>query len=596
MGPIFRVYLNNQFLENEPKGLIETELTIKRDETLKGVFFDFTSELVFWGDGYQILKNIRDNQEGCAQVPCNIEFRCAETRGWEVLYQAVIPLGSKDVEWDDYNCEVMTRLENADLSNLLRSYGDVVVKLNTPTTIDNNTVLAPITQNLTEFSGDFSGGALTDPVPSYLFTDALQQTLSYLSNNAIDLVADPIYSTLFLAQVLEFDFIDPLTAGDTLILTFTNYYNQEYEINFVAPVGSSGFIITEFLTRALHMENAASGGRTNYLEKAQHFDDVNVVITNYAPWKSWSISVNGGAKDATITETQAFQYGLKNLAITTSTSIQEQTSPTYVTLNELMAHASQMHNMGFVMTRTGSGFNFNLTYLPDLLDDNSTGILLNQVKDQKTKTTGEYNLNSYTTAAGHADAFFQPFTWNARNCYGENSKSEAEHFSTQEFFDLINTAKSQDDAIYYAFLEEGDYTRNASYPVRFGSVNPGPNPALTGYTYYNMPYAMPFLIKRNEIYFANNDPYGDIPVAEADTFATCSNCPTATITNENTVIIKNVTNFEYPLRYSQVRTLIDNSLLFVSFTDGKTATKKGFIQELVIPFKNFISSFKLYTD
>lgn len=594
MQPLFRVYLNGVYINDEPKGLIDTELTIKRDEDLKGVFFSFTSELTFYGDGYAALRDIRDSAEGCAQVPCNIEYKCSETRGYEVLYEAIIPLGSTDVEWDDYNCQVTTRLENADFSNLLQSYGDLPIRINSPRTINNADTLASITENTTRFIVDFSGGLISPGVPTYLFTDALQQVLSYLSDNSITLVADPVYSTLFTPQVLQFVFTDPPAVGDSMVLTFTNFYNQEYTVAFTAPSGSAAFIIDEFMTRLLHFENIASGGRTNYLEKANKIDFPGNTVTNYAPWKTWSISVNGGAKLASVTETQSYQYGLKNLAITTNTQIQEQQAEVYVTLNDLLMHASQMNNMGFQLVKSGSGYNFNLTFLPDLLDDNSTGIILNQIKDQKVKTTGDFNVNSLTTAPGEADAIFQPFAWHAQNCYGDNAKIEGGNYSSQEFFTEINATKGQDDTLFFVFLMEGDYTQVEPYMLSYAIINPGIGP--TNQTHYNMPYAMPFLIKRNEIFFADNTPFSDIRIALPDPISTCTNCPTATITNENAVIIKFVTTFQYPLTYSQVRNMIDNALQYINFTDGRNATKKGFIKEATIPFKNFIASFELYTD
>lgn len=595
MDSLLRVFLNGNFLANEPLGLPETELSIVRDEKLKGIFFSYTTELTFWGDGYDALRLIRDTDAGCAQVPCNIEFKCAETSGYEVLYEAVIPLGSEDVEWDEYNCTVKCRLENADFSNLLKTFGDVVIKINNPQTINNSDSLASITENLTQFFFDKTGGSVVNDVPNYLFTDVLQQALSFLSNNRITLIADPIYSTLYTPQILHFDFIDPLTVGDSIVCTFTNWYNQNYTVTFTAPLGSSGFIIDEFLVRLAHFIDTSTTGRTNAFEKANEIDQLGRDVVNYAPWSAFSISVNAGAKNATLLQTQAYQYGLKNLAVTTSTLLQGQTADVYVTLNDILTHATQLHNMGFRFSKNVSGnYDFNLTYLPDLLDNTATGVNLPEVAALKSQTSGTFNLVSLTTPQGQADTIFQPFTWYSENCYGETLKLEASGFSTQEFFDLSGSNKAQDDKLFYVFLLDGDYANVERFKTKFALLNPATG--LSGFVHYNMPYAMPLIIKRNEIFFANKNPYGDIRLSAFDPVSTCPNCPEATITNENTIILKNIMSFDYPLSYTQVRAIIDNALQFVSFSDGRNVTKNGFVKEVTIPFKNFISSFELYTN
>jgi hypothetical protein len=596
MGPLFRIYMGGVYLSDEPKNLTETELTIARDEKQKGVVISFTSEVTFYGDGYVQLRSIRDAGSGCAQVPVNIEFHCAETRGWEVLYSGVIPLGSEDVEWDDYNCTVTTRIENADFSTLLENYADNRVIINTDFCADGNTSLAPITKNATDFFASFSGVFTGIPVGTFLFTDVLQQALSYISNNQITLVPDPLYSTLYLAQILDLDFIDPLAPGDIITLEFTNYYGQNYTVTHTCTGVSD---IAAFARQCLHFGDSSVSpdlDRTNFFEKASSADltlGPDITLINFLPWDNITFEVNGGAKDTSITESQSFQYGLKNLGITSSTVLQQQKADISYSLNQLLNHATELHNMGWQITINPSGgYFFNLTHLPDMLVNTSNAVALPQVSGLITKTSGTYNVNSLTTPKGDADNIFKSFTWNSVNCYGENKKLESEKCSTQEFFDLFTSTQVQDDELYYVFLKDGDYTEAEGFRVIVSSTVF----AAADQFHYNIPYMMALVAKQSQIYAADNDLFGSVPLSPFDLDSTCPNCPTARIENTNTVFLRNVTTFQHPVSYSQVRNLLDNALQYVNFSDGRNVAKKGFIKQVKIPFKTFLASFDLYTD
>lgn len=599
MDSLFRVYLSGTFLADEPFGLNETELTITRDELLKGVFFSFTSELVFWGDGYAALKVIRDTQAGCSQVPCNIEYKCAETGGYEVLFEGIIPLGSEDVEWDDYNCKVTSKIENADFSNFLKLYGDYEFIVNRDRCIDNSTSLAQITTNETEFFGAFNGTLNGVGVKTYLFTDVLNQILEYLSNNTMSLNPDPLYSTLYVPQRLTLGFIDPIVNGDTIEITWTNYYGQDYSMTHTAITGIQATDISIAIGKCMHVADANKTpltiNRTNFFEKAGTSTDFATDITNYIPWSAFTLSVNGGAKAATIVESQAFQYGLQNLAVLDSALIQQQEGALYITLNKLLLHASQMNNMGFRIVKTGLTYQFNLTFLPDLLDNTNTDIVLPQIKAITSKSSKQYDAQSITTPEGITDNIFKPFTWDSNTCYSKPLKVEEDRFSTQDFFDIIGATQVQDNELYWVFLKDGDYTEVERFTVHLIN-DTSPIPSLAIQTHYNIPYIMPLIAKAYQINVSTNNLTGQIPLDPLDVWATCTNCPEARILNTNTLTLNNVYKFDYPLSFTQVQTLIDNNLQFITFKDGRNISKQGFIQEVTIPFKNFICSFTVYAD
>lgn len=589
MESLLRVYLNGIFIEDEPLNLPDLELSLVRDETLKGVFFSFSSEVIFRGDGYALLKAIRDSSMGCAQPTCNVEYKCAETNGWEVLYEGIIPLGSDEVEWDDYNCTVTTKIESADFSKFLEDYGDYVVQINAENGLDNATAITPITTNLTELFPAFNGTYSGNPIKTYLFTDVLSFVLRFLTNNEITLNADPRYLQLYNAQQITLN-VAAIAPGDVMTLSFTNYYGQDYEVTHTSTTTSVLSEIEALLRASLHAVDATgvTTNRGDQMEKVSHHNGVTAI--NYLPWSVWEFAVNGNPESAI--ETTPFQYGLKNLAVTNSTLIQEQDGTLYITLNELMIHASEMHNMGFRLVKTGSGYSFTLRTIDSMLDPTDTTVNLPQVSAITSKSSGEFNAKTITSPKGIADSIFKPASWNTANCYGDSIKVEGDRFSSQEFFDIQNATQVQDDAIFWLFLKDGDYTLAEKFPVsRVNNLG-----ASDTIYHYNAPYFGPLIAKQYEVNAANRNLMGQVPLSAFDVFSTCTNCPEARILNENTKLLLYVYSFQYQLSYSQVRALIDNALQFLTFSDGRTFTKAGFIKEVKIPFKSFIASFELYSD
>lgn len=349
MNSRYKVYLAGELIQDEPIGLLDAELKIVRDETLNGVLFQYTTDLSFYGDGYDKLKAIANANRGCAQVDCLIQIECAPGEGFQNFFEGIIPLGSDQVDWDDYYCIVTSKVENADFSNFLKTYGDYKVRIAPTRTppltelcIDNTTPLASITENVTDFFNGFDGTYDELDRKTYLFSDALQQVLSFLSNNNITLSMDGMYNDLFRPQELEVIF--PVhTTGDVLRFTFTNYYNQEYIIDYTITGSSDEAALA---TTLLHLTDPAGINidRNNYFEKASFAQEnpaigIQVLIRNYLPWLSYSIVNLTTGIPGLINESQSFQYGLKNLAITSKTLLQEQEAFMYVTLNQLMKQA-----------------------------------------------------------------------------------------------------------------------------------------------------------------------------------------------------------------------------------------------------------------
>lgn len=605
----FKVYLDGNLIVNEPLELTDAELTIERDEDLKGVFFSYSSKLTFYGDGYDYLKAVADADDDCAQVTCRIDYRCATDQSFETLFEGVIPVGDEDVEWNLYECQVKTSIKAADFSDFLNRYGDYkfqvqpTIGTNTAKCIDGTTALTTISANSTDYFAGFLGALTSTGRTTYKFTDVLQQVLSYLSNNGIALDLDPLYTTLYQRQELLITFVDPLIAGDIIDVTFTNYFGQQYTVSQTVVPGSIQTSVDNLLGKLLHFVDSTLTnpyeGRTNYFEKASAvtLGGANTIF-NHLPWRSYSISVNGGAKNATLTETQAFQYGLKNLGITNTTLLRGQKADMYVSLNELMDHIAQFHNCGFRMVKTGGSYTFQIRKLESLLDDTSTSVNLNKVPNITFTTSGAYSLTNLTTPDGKADNVFKPITYNTSYCFGDNDTVEGKNYSSQEFFDILNATAEQkmDDELFFVFLKDGDYTEAAQYVFKVAQQNATLAVSSADYFHYNAPYLGALIAARYNINAGIKTFTGNVVRSPFEPFANCTGCPVASIQNTNTKNLKRIYTFDHPLTYSQVRDLITSQLNYIGINDNKGFFRLGFVKKVLVKFKSFVCSFECYAE
>lgn len=603
MTPRYKVYLDNKLLNDEPIGLLDARLNIVRDEDLKGIFFQYTSELSFYGDGYEILHDARTSGDGCAQVACVIKIECAPGDGYQDFFEGTIPIGSEDVEWDNYYYIVTTKIENKDFSNFLKAYGDYKVRI-TPLSdelcLDNTTPLMAITEYSTDFFNGFDGIYDEPARKTYLLSDALQQILSFLSNNDITLNMDGLYSTLFRPQQLEVTW-PPYITGDILELTFTNYYNQEYTVSYQITGGSDvAFFNIRLLHQLIPNPSGTTTDRNNYLEKASNVEDnpfpgIQSRITNYLPWKSYNIVNTTTALPGLINESQAFQYGLKNLGITSKTLLQEQDSYMYVSLNDIMRHITQMSNMGYRMVKSGTGYSFNVRTVDSLISNNEA-IQLDKVPNITFKASGQYALTSLTSPSGAADGIFKKISYSTGYCYGEMYSVDGHNFSTQQFFDVFNADPVQDDELMFFFYVDGDYSKAEKFETSMGEVISSSSASKAIRYHYNLQYHHALVATRYFINAGQKDYYTSIQKSPSDNvFTTCNICPQATLSNTSTVNLQGLYTFDFPISVSQARDLINNSLNYVNFKNG-SFQRRGFIQEVEIPFRDLIATFDLYGE
>lgn len=146
----FRFTLNhsiegNYVLSKTPVGWENTELAVKRSDTFKGLFFDFTTKLKFFcgGGGKEYIDNIYDTYGVEADVSVLVEIDCTDSGTFDTLFEGTINFSSyeKTQTAPEYT---IVNIENAGIEQTIAKRYETTINLNKLLTIDG-TVITPFT-------------------------------------------------------------------------------------------------------------------------------------------------------------------------------------------------------------------------------------------------------------------------------------------------------------------------------------------------------------------------------------------------------------------------------------------------------------------
>jgi len=114
MAKQFRIFFDDVEIQKEPAGLASFEITIERDDVLRGLFRTFSSELIFIGDAYDILFNQFQFEGYCTDINVEIQERCEEVsdsgnlNDYTTLFEGIIFL--RDVKFNLSRCTATTKI------------------------------------------------------------------------------------------------------------------------------------------------------------------------------------------------------------------------------------------------------------------------------------------------------------------------------------------------------------------------------------------------------------------------------------------------------------------------------------------------------
>lgn len=135
---IWRFYINDILLENEPIGWSDVAINIARDERWHGIFFEAaTSSLRFYGSDAELLRSIKENQGLAGTASIRIEGDC----GQEIdVLEGSLDFGTY-IETCFNPCTVQISVEKSGCVMTMRNRYDQKVDLSSNRAFDKQTIL-----------------------------------------------------------------------------------------------------------------------------------------------------------------------------------------------------------------------------------------------------------------------------------------------------------------------------------------------------------------------------------------------------------------------------------------------------------------------
>lgn len=253
----FQFFLNNTLIKSEPLGWNDTEVNLKRDENLHGVFSSYVLKLRFIGDGYQIIKGIFDSTGFESDIIFLAQYR-VEFGNWTNYIIGNLDLTS--IVFDDFSsdtnslyssnflyCEVA--LLPSGIETLFRNRRDIPIDLGADLDLDKQLTLS----NKTGFGGT-NGYVLGLHSKEILFT----HIFGFDTDNGDDPYRiDVIFDAGFVFDAIAFaklpfvtlrneqnEIIDPEYLLDADAINFTPNLVSKFGGNYTLKVRLKGFVRT----------------------------------------------------------------------------------------------------------------------------------------------------------------------------------------------------------------------------------------------------------------------------------------------------------------------------------------------------------------
>lgn len=114
-----RVTLDSTILNNTPRGWDKATIKSKRDKVINGLFTEYTTDLEFWGDGFDYIDSVIDDGY-CNVVDVIIETDDCDPGNFVVEFSGVIPItqiSEVDVDKKELKAKIVDEGFNARISN-----------------------------------------------------------------------------------------------------------------------------------------------------------------------------------------------------------------------------------------------------------------------------------------------------------------------------------------------------------------------------------------------------------------------------------------------------------------------------------------------
>ena len=184
-----RVYLDSTLLADTPKGWDEAKIKSVRDDEVRGLFTTYTTDLDFWGDGFDYIDNIMNN-DYCQTIDVLIESDDCTEGVWRDEFNGVIQLtqiSKMDIDKRIVTTKILDESFDAKIDN-----NKSIKAIVTVGTSKNDVSITPVTAQQILIFDPTDNFNVYEATPAYMYRvyDCFRFIIDYMTDGTVDFVSD----------------------------------------------------------------------------------------------------------------------------------------------------------------------------------------------------------------------------------------------------------------------------------------------------------------------------------------------------------------------------------------------------------------------
>lgn len=184
-GELFQFKFDGELVQ-EPEGWREAQITIERNKLLRGLLFEYTNELTFYGDAYNILLD-KLNNNLCSSINVDILRRC-QGGSFELFFEGEIKL-SEEVTFFPDKCKATAQIKDRTYNSKIRNNRKIEARASVGKSKDGTEITEASSIDL-KFHDIATGNYSTPARKAWRVHDVFDFLVRFMSNGSLSFKSD----------------------------------------------------------------------------------------------------------------------------------------------------------------------------------------------------------------------------------------------------------------------------------------------------------------------------------------------------------------------------------------------------------------------
>lgn len=586
-----RYYLDNILQATEDLGWKDTRLGRKRSAQYNALFLRYASNLIFEGDAYTYLKGVQ-LANICSNVQFRVEYKCNEFGLYDILFEGLIKVREMGV--NETLCQVRCNAEDNSLAAVLMAQTDREVDITGLLTANGSAITAAALKVL----------RITTPSTlvlrnGYYVFDVMNYIVKYISDNRIALVSDHFQTNQPVRTSQQIVFTSPAqlaTGVGNITVQYRNYFNQTIT-TVLSPIGATAVITLNTLMQRI---KGILGVGTDVEEEYYLNDHIRwallssngvdtITLTNDFEFEILAV---GGASYTIVDTIPTTSTGARKLSMLTGARLRNSTTPETVqrsySFDEVFGEMNKFYNLGFSFSIVSGVPTMRIEPISYFILQSQSSVSLLEIAELSYKISDRFAIDKLQVGDSSRDDGFRAVvntknTWSTSNgCDSVKQNLKSDYITDWQKISeqALSTDDKNDEKIYVVECEDTIVPGSDAQSIKYKNITftntSGANIQGDVLNVFINSYSK----IRNWLFSSS----GDMTLQDK------------TIVNTTPIKLIRAYEFDHPIGYAEIKTLLYNEFDYLPFGAGIVPDKNGWIDDFESPIVGGLTKFVLLSQ